>query len=439
MPDLSNMAEVGTFGYIVGLTPYSSDGKQVQKEGEESCRLKKTEYRNASSKPIKNEVEEYRTHNTDHIENKHSRKTFSKKSVNKTAKKNNRQAESSDEEEREEVTKRRTKRFVKRERNLRQGIIPDLTESSENEDTPVKFKKSKVKSFLREASKASPNLTDTNLTDTSEDEEEDSQVKSRGTMKGGARHTNQEPMTYEEQLQLAILKVQERLVLDAPTPGLGNCCACAFVQQCQRPPVKLFLQSRGLTINDFMQLKKNVAEFIHANRNHPKVQNLRTNFDVSQLNMHHEGMRKRSWRQYWSDMQEDATNHMGRNWEDFWGDDIWLQAVAWYLNMDVHLIFAGANTQGRDSSDIDGNWSPVVGDRPLLYLGYIVNEHYQSLLPLVEDNSRPVYLAPPAINAVLGDVLKKLQDNQVSFKKRKFLFKEKCLGQILTGSCFRQQ
>ena len=252
-------------------------------------------------------------------------------------------------------------------------------------------------------------------------------------------------MTYEEQLKLAILKVQERLVLDAPTPGLGNCCSCAFVQQCQRPPVKLFLQSRGLTINHFMQLKKNVAEFIHANSNHPKVQNLRTNFDVSQLNMHHERdamgrvMRGRSWGQYWRDMQEDAENQQGRDWSDFWGDDIWLQAAAWYLNMDVHIICAGANTGGRNVKVIDGNWFPVAGDKPRLYLGYIVDEHYQSLLPLIEDHSRPVYLAPPAINAVLGDVLKKLQDNQVSFKKRKFLFKEKCLGQILTGSCFRQQ
>ena len=99
--------------------------------------------------------------------------------------------------------------------------------------------------------------------------------------------------------------------------------------------------------------------------------------------------------------------------------------------MDVHIIWAGDDTEGRIFSNIDGNWSPVAGDKPRLYLGYIVNEHYQSLLPLVEDHSRPAYLAPQAINAVLGDVLQtlaaELQDNEVSSKKQQFSFKEKCL------------
>ena len=135
-------------------------------------------------------------------------------------------------------------------------------------------------------------------------------------------------------------------------------CIRDSVQQCQRPPVRQFLlQSRGLTIDHFMQLKKNVAEFIQANSDHPKVQNLRLNFELSQSNLHHEGegMRKRSWRQYWRDMQMDATKVRGRHWSDCWGDDIWLQAAAWYLNMNVHILWAGDDTQGRIVSDIDGN------------------------------------------------------------------------------------
>ena len=56
VPDLSNMAEVGTFGYLPGLTPYSSDGKEVQ-EGERDCRIQNTE----TSSKVQNEEEEYRT------------------------------------------------------------------------------------------------------------------------------------------------------------------------------------------------------------------------------------------------------------------------------------------------------------------------------------------------------------------------------------------
>ena len=461
-PDLSNMADVGIFGYIVGLTPCSSDGKEV-KEGGEECRTRNTEYTNTTSTQVQNEVGEYRTQNTDTMERKHS-----KMSVKRPAKNNYQQAESSSDEEKEEVSKKKAKKFVKRARSrslsylgapltessnpegLGQNGIPGiyLTESSDDEERPVEVKKRKAKRvvnqgmvmpnltsnssseddskiFQRKESRAAPNLTDTELTDTSGGEEEKSQVKPLGTMKGGARQTYQEPITYADQLKLAILKAQERLVLDEPTPGLGNCCSCAFVQQCQRPPVKLFLRSRGLTINHFMQLKKNVAEFIRANSNHPKVRNLRLNFELSQFNMHHEGegMRKRGWRQYWSDMQKDATKVQGRHWLDCWGDDIWLQAAAWYLNMDVHIVWAGDDTEGRIFSDIDGNWSPVAGDKPRLYLGYIVNEHYQSLLPLVEDQSRPANLAPRAITTALGDALetvkaKLTESNQVCFKKQ---------------------
>ena len=58
--------------------------------------------------------------------------------------------------------------------------------------------------------------------------------------------------------------------------------------------------------------------------------------------------------------------------------------------------------------------------RPLLYLGYIVNEHYQSLLPVVEDDYTPPCLAQPAVDNALQNALQALleektkQDNQVS-------------------------
>ena len=187
-------------------------------------------------------------------------------------------------------------------------------------------------------------------------------------------------------LRLAIQKSGERLVLDEPTPGDGNCCSRALVQQCQRPPVKLFLHSRGVTINDFMQLKRNVAQFIHDNRHTARVQHLEYNFHLSQNNIHHEGLRRRTWQQYWTDMQKDAGMERGIHWWECWADDTWLQAAAYFLNLRVHIIRASNDTQGGFVIDVDGNWATVAEEKPTLFLGYMVNSHYQSLLPLGEDH-----------------------------------------------------
>ena len=94
-----------------------------------------------------------------------------------------------------------------------------------------------------------------------------------GNMKGGAGET------YEEVFKIAIRKAGEDVKLDEPTIGDGSCFSHAIIQQCRRRPVKLFLQSRGVTITDFMHLKKSVTQFIQANINTQKVQNLKVNFE----------------------------------------------------------------------------------------------------------------------------------------------------------------
>ena len=137
---------------------------------------------------------------------------------------------------------------------------------------------------------------------------------------------------------------------------------------------------------------------------------------VSQLNMHLEGRMRRSWRQYWTDMQRHGQE------ERYWADDIFLQATALYLNMDLRIIWAGDNTIGQVATTVDGLFYQVAQgeSRPLLYLGYIVNEHYQSLLPVVEDDYMPSCLAQPAVDNALQKALQALreektkQDNQVS-------------------------
>ena len=79
-------------------------------------------------------------------------------------------------------------------------------------------------------------------------------------------------------------------------------------------------------------------------------------------------------------------------------------------------------------SDVDGDWSPVDEEKPTLYLGYIVDAHYQSLLPQAENHPTPAYLKREAIDNTLAVVMQgldaklKQQSSQVSFNSKHNLF-----------------
>ena len=379
---------------------------------------------------------------SDHQE-KHSVRSKAKRYVKRQVKKTNPSHESSDDEEERPTQLRRRKVPVRRVNpapSLTESSaseIPNLTDSYdrggggeafEGELTTTHYSDSeaessnggrRIKNHVNCSSRSDQNIPDlTTDTNSEGSEETDSNVmettngeKDPGTltMRGGARHSDQELLPDEDVIMLAIQRSQEKLKLDRPTPGNGNCCSLALVQQCQRTPVKLFLQSRGITISNFMTLKLNVAQFIRDNRNTPRVQDMWVNFEVSQNTMHYEGFRRRNWGEYWRDMQLDASQMRGMRWLECWADDIWLQATAWYLNLDVCIIWAGEDTQGRTVSNVDGNWAPVAERKPRLYLGYIVRSHYQSLLP-TEEGPLPQCVAQPALDNVLADVMQTLGD-----------------------------
>ena len=157
-----------------------------------------------------------------------------------------------------------------------------------------------------------------------------------------------------------------------------------------------------------MKLKENVAQFVQTNCKARKLQDLRVNFIVSQRNMHYEGLQARTWKQYWADMKRSGP----------WADDIFVQCTAWYLGVDLCIIYAGSETGGRTSTTILGDFSPAAGERrPVLYLGYVVNNHYQSLLPQVEDNTVPEWLAQPAIDNTLQNVIRRLDEEQANLEQ----------------------
>merc|ERR1712112_328202 len=117
-----------------------------------------------------------------------------------------------------------------------------------------------------------------------------------------------------------------------------------------------------------------------------KMRDLRINFELSQQNLlEYEGLQPRTWEKYWDDMKRSGP----------WADDTFVQCTAWYLNVKLRIIGVrlpiigvGNETEGSRITVIDGDFSSPPGEtRPVLYLGYIVSHHYQSLLPQIEDNT----------------------------------------------------
>ena len=300
---------------------------------------------------------------SDNQEGKHSAKK--KKYVKRHSEKTNPSPESSDEEEEEKpIPQRRRKGFLRQV-----NPAPDLTESSGAE---------------------TPYMAD--------DEEQIRATHVYGELKGGGG-PYEEDLSPAELMRMAIQEAQLQLKLDADTPGLGNCFSIAMVQQFQRPQVKLFLQSRGMKITSFMQLKKKVVEFVSTHMDTEKMRDLKENFEASQRNMAMENphLKPRTWSKYWKDMLKDGE----------WADDTFIQACCWFLNMHIVIVSAGRVTSDKPFYAMQGTFSSETTG-PTLLVGYINGNHYQSLLPLQEDRSRPEYLAQPAIDKTLHDVLKTL-------------------------------
>ena len=301
--------------------------------------------------------------------------------------------------------------------DLTKEKIPNLTDSSadeaedDGEDEAEEGKggstvlnnltKEKIPYLTHEKIQEPPNLADS-----SDDNKEEIQGNPQfcGSMRGGAGSSPQEILNWIDLIEQAILGHLPPLKLDELTPGFGDCFSEAIVQQCQRPPIKLYLQSRGITISNMLQLKAKVAEFVNVNKKARKLQDLRVNFEASQLNMRHEGLPARTWREYWADMQRSGP----------WADDHFVQCTAWYLNVRLSILYVGSETEGKTTTSIDGQFFPSAPgeSQPVMYLGYIVNTHYQSLLPQVEDNTMPAWLAPPAIDNTLQRTLQCLQSMQ---------------------------
>ena len=205
-----------------------------------------------------------------------------------------------------------------------------------------------------------------------------------------------------EELKSAIERTGLPLKLDRRTPAEGNCFSHTILQQCQRAVVKEELMRQGKTVTTFMALKRDVQQFILDRADHPRIKEMKANFEQKQGQLAREGHPTRGWSIYWDDMLKNGE----------WADDTFVQATAFFLNLDIFLVIA-------DSATYTQLFHPISGDierdrvgspgRPTLLIGYISDQHYQSLLLSDEQPSMPGFSTSQAVDETLRRALSALQ------------------------------
>ena len=107
---------------------------------------------------------------------------------------------------------------------------------------------------------------------------------------------------------------------------------------------------------------------------------MKLNYEQKQGQLAQEGQPTRGWLIYWEDMLKNGE----------WADDTFVQATAFFLNLDFFLVIADSATYTQlfhpISGDIDSDRVGSPG-RPTLLIGYISDQHYQSLLLAEEEPS----------------------------------------------------
>ena len=205
-----------------------------------------------------------------------------------------------------------------------------------------------------------------------------------------------------QQIEETIRQTELPFKLDEITIGDGNCFTRAVLQQCQRNAVKNYLRSRGLNLGNYMELKKNVCQFMLKENNVPMLREFKVRFEARQGEARLRGENAHTWNQYWMTMAKDGE----------WVDAVFVQATAWYLYSDIHLIPTATATKENPFFTINGNYTFETAScpGPALLLSYNSSLHYQSVLP-IDEQKRVEFLDPQTIDSVLSDVRRGEKEN----------------------------
>ena len=137
-----------------------------------------------------------------------------------------------------------------------------------------------------------------------------------------------------ERLDESILRCKVSLKRDASTLGDGNCFPRSIIQQCERYEVRKWLEEHRpwKIASSHNDLRLKVVKFALEESNE-KLNNLKEHYENVQIPLQMEDVNNphhhiRSWREYWRWMSQDSK----------WADDIFIQATAWYLELDIKII-----------------------------------------------------------------------------------------------------
>ena len=125
-------------------------------------------------------------------------------------------------------------------------------------------------------------------------------------------------------LQETIIRCNLPLKLDNDTEGFGNCFPNAIVQQCLRPEIKNWLQSKKpwTTTSYHRALRTKVTNFA-LKQQLKAIVDLKSHYNSVIIHID-----KQSWLEYWQ--------HMAR--EGIWVDHLFVQMTAWYFELDIKIL-----------------------------------------------------------------------------------------------------
>ena len=199
-----------------------------------------------------------------------------------------------------------------------------------------------------------------------------------------------------EEMLRTIPGLREKFDLDQITKGNGECFHTSVHQQLRRPDVQndLSRKNKQLSRNSDMRAFKSLIGRFMNNNKHPVVKTMKDDFQIF--------MQGTSWDQYWS-----VKNLLRK---EFWADEVFVRATAWFLKLDIVIH---QNVLGAPKKVISGNIEDesIPCDGPKLHIGYLIDKHYQSLIPRKASVTQQV--ERESDHASISNVIESYQVNNV--------------------------
>ena len=170
--------------------------------------------------------------------------------------------------------------------------------------------------------------------------------------------------------------------LDKLTRGQGNCFPLSVLQQINQEDIFDFLMvaqsKQGNRICDSLnsdiraiaqrmdhqEFRKRIQNFI-INSDDERLTPMKINFNESMNVSANMGQPTETWQQYWERMIKDKE----------WVDSFFIQATAFFLNLDIRIIETACNQKNPFHEMKCG-----IPDSKTIHLGYVTATHYQSLI-----------------------------------------------------------